>query len=397
MILDPVVIMDKSFHFTKCSNLTSHEWKAINLTYSVNGAVCFVISYIIVLLLLISKSYHTLLERLFLYLMVVTSVRELDHALSVELYFGYSGGCKLIGFINVWTGILHCVFTVSIITSLFFRVLYLARGDTGPRFLKSKSQRMKLECLFVVLSSVSAFVYAFIPHFSDDYGPAGAWCWIKTPNKNCTTTLSSRLYQILSGYIFDVSGGIIGSILLILMAVVYYRLYLAPQARTLLKKTSAVIICSLLYVAAIIFALIIRMSNKSYHRVTIWLSSAILYPSGSLFFPVGFILCFYPVKNIFKSTMCEKVKKCFCYLCDKRKVRRERTVSLQELESSMSASILESSRVSSPSQTFFHVPYTNNFTHITTEHAPLLSDDSDDREYGTTIEYSVWKKAMEKA
>ena len=247
---------------------------------------------------------------------------------------------------------------------------------------------MKLECFYVVLSSGTAFAYALIPY--NEYGPAGAWCWIKTLNENCSTTLPSLLDQIFMSYVFDVSSGVIGAILLVSMAVVYCRLSNTLQeARTLLKKTSAVIVCFLLYVAAIVFNLIthtITTKDDFYKNVSIWLSFAILYPSGSLFFPMGFILCFYPVKNIFKSTLCAKMKKYFCIPCE---TRRKRTVHLQhELTSSMSASLPVSSRVSPLSHTYFQAPYTNNFTHVTNEHASLLNED---KRYETTIEYLVLK------
>ena len=274
--------MEDGSWFLICLNLTKDEWISINLTYSVNGAVCFVISSVIVLLLLISRSYHTLLQRLFLYLMVVTAVRQLTNAISIEHQLNYSQQemvCTWIGYFNNWTGIMYFVFTVSIMSYLFFQVLYLAKGNTSPRFLKSKRQRAMLEGSFVVLSSVITFVYDSIPHFTHNYGLAGGWCWIKTLNENCTTSSSGLLEELFTGFIFDVSGGIIGAILMIAMAVVYCRLPdTLQEARKLLKRTSAVIACFLLYV--LLYYMLYLFVWTLQRQISIWI------------FPFGFHLQF---------------------------------------------------------------------------------------------------------
>lgn len=213
--------------FTNCSNLTTDDLISINLSFSGTGAVCCFISFITVLLLIICKAYHSVLQRLFFYLMVATAIRELFLAASIEHHFEYSGQekvCTWIAFIYNWTGLLVFVYTVGIMIYLFFLVRHLAKGNTIPRLLQSRCQRVTLETSYIVSSVVLTFAYASVPYFTNNYGLAGAWCWIRALDENCKLTLSGLMAQLFHGHIFYESGGIIGIVLLIAIAVVYYRL-----------------------------------------------------------------------------------------------------------------------------------------------------------------------------
>ena len=158
-----------------------------------------------------------------------------------------------------WTGILVFVFTVGIKIYLFVYVWCVAKGKTDLKFLHSKHRRVILESLYVVLTTVVTLCYAAIPFRYDNYGLAGAWCWIKALNENCTVSKSGVINQILNGYIFYVSGSVIGLILVIAVAVMYCRLPITHhENRLLLKKTFCVIITFLVNIVMMVFALITR-------------------------------------------------------------------------------------------------------------------------------------------
>ncbi len=320
---------------TNCSNLTAEDLISINLSFSGSGAACCFISCIIVLLLLISRAYHSILQRLFLYLMVATALRELFLAASIEHHFEYPGQdtvCTWIAFIYNWTGILLFIFTVGIVIYLFFLVKYVAKGNTLPRFLQSKCRRVLLETLYVVLSLILTFVYTLVPYFTDNYGLAGAWCWIRALDENCKMMISGLLDQLFNGYIFYASGGIIGIILMIGVAVVYYRLPITLQeARSLLKKTFLVMLCFLLHLIAVVMALSIRMFTAKashYKHFAIWYSVGITFPISLLLFPVAFIFSFYPVSKLCRSVYA-RVCKCFCFLSDEKTSKNKHVLRFQ--------------------------------------------------------------------
>ena len=361
--------------FSNCSNLTTKDLVSINLAFSGSGAACCFVSSLIFVLLLISKAYHSVLQRLFLYLMVATAVRELFLAASVEHHFQYSGQekvCTWIAFIYNWTGIVVFVFTVGIMIYLFFLVRYLAKGNTVPQFLQSKCRRVSLESSYIVLSMLLTLAYASVPYFTNNYGLAGAWCWIRALDDNCKVTMSGLLAQLFHGHIFYESGGIIGIILMIAIAIVYYKLPVTQQeTRLLLKKTFIVIICFLLYVVIVVIALSIRMltaKTSHYQHFAIWFSIGITYPISLLLFPVAFLICFYPVGKFCRSVVCStdaRVQKCCCCQCKKltkQKYMNKRIVRFQQQPeySTQAPTYPESTRVSPPSNTFYQVPYTDN-------------------------------------
>ena len=188
--------------------------------------------------------------------------------------------------------------------------------------------------------------------------------------------------QLFHGHIFYESGGIISIILMIAIAVVYCQLPVTlHEARLLLKKTFVVMICFLMYIIVVVIALSIRMitaKTSNYQHFSIWLSIAITYPTSLLLFPVAFLLCFYPVGKLCKSILCEKMRRFPCCLSMKQKTKNKRVVHFQQnpvFSTHAVPTFPASTRVSPPSSTYFQVPYTNNFTHITTENAPLVPDE----------------------
>lgn len=240
---------DDGSQFINYSNLTTDELISINLSFSVTGGVCCFLSSAVTLLLLISRSHNSVLQHLFLYLMGATALRELSIAASVEHHFKYPGQdnvCTWVAFFYNWTGIVLFVFTVGIMIYLFFFVKYLAKGNTVPQFLQSRYRRVSLEILYVI----------YVPYFTNNYGLVGAWCWIRALDKECKMTLSGLLAQLFYGHIFYESAGIVGVILMIAVAVVYYRLPVTLQeARLLLKKTFVVMVCFFLYIVTVVVGL----------------------------------------------------------------------------------------------------------------------------------------------
>ena len=110
--------------FSSCSTV---DLNTVNLIFSGTGATCCLISTVIIMLILFSKAYHTVLERLFLYLMASILLREMFIAASLEHHFKYDKEiqdkvCTAIGFIWNWTGIIVFIFTVGMKVYLFVYV-----------------------------------------------------------------------------------------------------------------------------------------------------------------------------------------------------------------------------------------------------------------------------------
>ena len=386
--------MNASQFSTNCSNLTKDQFLSLNLAYSTTGAACCILSCTITLLLLLSKSYHSVLQRLFLYLMIATTARELFLAASIEHQWEYPGQeqvCTWIAYLYNWLGILRFVFTMGIMIYLFFLVHHMAKGNTVLKLLQSKNRRLTVEVLYIVLSPLLTFAYASVPYFKNNYGLAGAWCWIQAVDKDCQVTLSGLLDQLFNGYIFFISNGMFGIIFAIAVAIIYCKLpAILQDARTVLRKTFFVMVCFLLHVSVQVFGLSARITTATanhFHNYTLWLIFGVTHPISLMLFPIAFIFNFYPMNKLFPSPLSLRVLKCCKLRQGRQNARNKHHVQFQQQPTCCTynvPTIPESSRVSPPSSTYFKVPYTNDFTHITTENTVLVQDgQSRDTGYGS--------------
>ena len=371
--------MDNTSQFiSNCSDLSIKDIAAINLAYSITAGACGFVSILIFIMLIIYSAYKSVLQRLFLYVMMTTILRELSLAASIEHQFKYKGQeqvCTLIAYVHTWAGIIKFVHTVGIMIYLFFLVRYVAKGEKSPRLLQTKSRRVVAEILYVLLSFFVSLGYATVPLFTDSYGLAGSLCWIKALDEDCHLTQTGLLDQLLSGYVFFVFGGVISIIMLIAVAVVYSRLPLTlREARLLLRKISTIIVCFLVSIITVLIALsrrVVTATTKVYQLPALWLTVAIAIPLSFMLFPIAFLFSFYPIRKAFK--LCSR--KLHYRFCKDKPVHNKPRVRFQELTEVPTVPV--STRVSLASNTFFQVSYTNEFTHITTTTATSVSEGRD--------------------
>ena len=343
--------------YSQFSNCSTVDLNTVNLVFSTTGIICCVISAVIIVLIVLYKAYYTVLQRLFLYLMVSILLRELFIGASLEHHFKYDMEtqdkvCTAIGFIWNWTGILVFIFTVGTKVHLFVYVKRSIRERTytDPVCVQTRCGKVIPEIVlsnFVLLS----LCYAFVPFFTKNYGLAGPWCWIRAINENCTISTSGLINQILNGYVFYISGSIIGLVLLIGIAVLYcYSLStLDHGSRLLLKKTFVVIITFVANIVITVFALLTRVTagvTKHYDYPVIWYAFAVTFPISMLLFPIVYMIC------LFRKDLQQSRNQC---------------------------SIQNPNQSRSPERVL-DVPCTNNAT-VQDENKPLVADTS--KQYGS--------------
>ena len=364
-----------------CTNFTTTELLSLNLSISITGGVCFLISSLIILVLLFNKAYSSLLQRLFLYLMLATSLRHLSLFSLIEHYFYYAGQkevCILVAYFNHWMVAMTLFFTVGMLVYLFYLVRHLAKGNalTVPTIIRSKCRRIALECLYVILLVVLSFVYASEPYIRGTYGLAGAWCWISSLNESCQKTKSGLPEQV-SSYSLILAVGVIGLSLMIFIAIAYCQLSSAlKESQLLLRRTFIILACLLTFIAFNIITIVVRIystKHTQYQHFSMWVIHAMSQSISFLLFPLGFLFCFYSARTML-SKYCS-----FCRfhtkLCSLKRFQRDHIVRFHRktpAHSTLVPTAPRSTRVSLPSNTFFKIPYTDGFTHITTEAEPSL-------------------------
>ena len=362
-----------------CTNFTGAQLKAINLTRSIMALVCVVIVALILLFLLCYKAYSTTFEQLYLYIIIATLFSELIQALGIEHQFYYEKQekvCFWLGFVTHWTSVMVFIFAFGIILYLLCLIVTKVRGNICSLPSESRCYQVLLELSFTLLPVLLSFAFALVPYFDDNYGLAGPWCWVRSVDDECRS-VGVRDQMIYFGLYEAV--GVVGLTTSLVFSIVYCKLATSlKEAKGLLKRTLVLMGFQLGYILIVTFQLAVRLytglTGQRQH-IGLWFIHAFIIPNGQLIFPLGCLACFYPVKKMLGGSVlkigrkCKDwYKSCSCSACCKHS---QPISSSPQLETE-AATAPESNRVSYPSHTYFDVPYTNDFTKITTERSQLI-------------------------
>ena len=374
---------ESQFHLN-CTNFTTDQLKYINLTRSVTAMVCVLMVVLVLLFLIANKAYTSTLQRLYIYLLIGTLFSEAIQAVGLEHQWKYAIQeelCKWLAFVTHWTSVMVFLAALAMILYLVFIVHSQVRSNPFRRYTLSKCSIVTLELAYALLPVLVSLGFALEPHFTGNYGLAGPWCWIRSVDENCDD-VGMRDQMIYFG-LYELVG-VIGVISTIVFALLYYRLAtMFREARRLLRQTLLLMSFLLAYIAIVTLQLCVRLyTGLTGHRehYPLWFMHALVIPLGQLMFPLGCLVCFYSFKKLCHS--CYSL----CGSCPKQKAPRQgckqniprvRTVQWKD-QISQAATVQESHWVSQPSNTFFQVPYTDDFTHITNnvtagEEAPLVT------------------------
>ena len=354
----------------KCTNFTVEQMKEVNLTRAVTAMACSVFLLLIFLLLVCHKAFSSSFQRLFLYLIFVTFLIEVSISLSVERQFQYKGQqevCVVLGFVTQWLSVTQLLYKFEIIVYLFCLVVFAIHKNCFQALQQSKLCLRLTEVLLTFAPIIVAFIYSWEPYLGGNrYGLAGPFCWIRSVDENCTH-VGTRDQMIYYGLFEMLGWG--GVVVHLTFAVVYCRLASSmKEARYLLRQTLIVMIFQFVYTLSITFQLSVRLytglkHHQSHHAI--WITFAAISPFRQLLFPIGCLVCFYPVKAMVVDSCCRKLKKC-CH--------RQMSSSYEDFENPYftgRASAPEASRISQPSHTFFIVPHPDEST--TGETSQLVS------------------------
>ena len=146
---------------------------------------------------------------------------------------------------------------------------------------------------------------------------------------------------------------------------------LAPslkEACYLLRQTLIVLIFQFVYTLATTFQLGVRLyTGLSGHHIdsensySLWLTfSLIVSPIRELLFPIGYLVCFYPVKAMVVDT--------FWKCCFKLKNSSYIGIENPDITRPRHATVPESTRISQPSSTFFIASHPDDYSASETSH-----------------------------
>ena len=338
-----------------CTDFSVQTWKSLNLIRSVAAMIAALIILAILIFLLYFKSYSTLLQRLYLYLIIATLLNEIAGIISIDHQWRYPNQetlCVWVGFFTGWTHVVLFIFSYEIIFYLLYLVVSM-RFQCEIRMSYTRCLRWFVvivrEIVFFSLPVVVSTAYALPPYEKRSYGIAGPWCFVRSLNNDCEPIGKNIQLAFYSMYWALGVSGIAASLIFL---VVYFKLSNSyKEARHLLKRTLLVLAFSVVHILMITCSIACRIYtlwSQRHELLGLWVTHALVVPLGALVFPLGYLLCFHQIAQIVYRNIVRR-----CCTC-------EYNTSVNDEEQSrtlLRATAPTSSRISQPSSTFFIVPH----------------------------------------
>ena len=323
---------------SNCSNITEKDLKAMNGITVAAALVEFLVVAILLAYVLIRREYKRVLERLFIYLLFATLLREAVLVSNVEHQFEYKqkdSVCSVLGALNLYTAVLVVVIVVSAIIYFLRRIAY--RKSKFAAFGK------EFELGFVTLTFLVPLIFSLGLFYTDIFGLSTAWCSLREYDKNCHKT--NPVKKSLAGYGVFLLTGILCTILVAAMVLIYCRIARRKIKQATILKRQAVILSACLIAGTAFLAFVLTVSNipRFNEQFIIFYIHTVVLSIFDILYPLVFLL------NL----------KCQAVVATRK--RRSQYITLPE--STLNASAPESDRFSANSNTVsLTLQYTGEFT-----------------------------------
>ena len=370
------------------SNISLVHVTDVGLPGRIVSPVCLVVTTLTLLFLIFHKAYTSTLQRLLLYLTIVTVIQEACLTVGYTTQFEYSGHkkfCDMIGIFWQWSNTVGYLLTLAMIVFLPYKIYELFKGDPFPRLSRSRCFCIALECLFVfiVLVLPLAYILPFISAFTNCayFLLQSEFCRVSFMSiVNCTT--QQLISSLVPSYVAAIDFIGIFIVTTVLSAVFCCLAREYREARITLRR---MLILPVFFVAYIVISLTFSTGTGVYAAKPDILAKLLIFvkvvlaavlPVFQLIFPLGFLFYLYSF-NLFRWRAIKRAAaewRWFCSCCGGENAPRE------------AATAPHSHCVTAPSVTFFDVPHSRMTTDIPSqEQQVLLPDGGGDRGHGTIM------------
>ena len=363
-----------------CSNFTLAQLEGLNYTRSISAMVSAVVTLLVLLGLICNKAYKTTLQRLFFYLTIVVLLQLVFISMDIQLQFQFSHQdelCHWIAFLIIWMAIATYFFAIGITIHVLHLVYsQLRKNDSNIQPQRLSRLKITLEIALVLVCILTPLTFLWVPFYHGTYGVALKSCWIINMNKECKI-LGFKDQISFSFGIFEAASFIIVAAfaaIAILFCVFAFRYKLTRRhhlrtiSQTLLLMTFLTISAFLELIGLMQFLYNTLSGNSLPYGVQVTYEGVV--PISQMIIPLGFITYFYSLKKFkcvnFKCKGQRWRKVCLCCLGN----RRATSPYILPTNTNGPATAPESTRQEPPSESYFDVPYTGEFTSITD---PLIS------------------------
>ena len=238
----------------------------------------------ILAVVMIRRQFKSVIERLFIYLLISTLLQETVFISNVVVqptftFMDAGQVCAILGALNLYTSILVQIFVIS-------TVLYLLSRVTNKiTFLQQNSQSCARFLEFCFVASVFLFplIVCLALSYTNLFGLSIAWCWVKEFNEECKITKTSM--AMMSFYMVY---GVMSIVSVVVLVTVYCKISHKIKVATHLKNRAMILtVCILVDVAISLFASIIVSSSHENHTLYIYTTIISLY---DFIYPIGFLV-----------------------------------------------------------------------------------------------------------
>ena len=331
------------------------------LVITITSGLGALVSGVVLVILLLTKSYKTFLQRLFMWIILSIVIVELCRTASIGYQYhdmdAYASNnttlqdrlCELTGFVSLWFDWCAYIFCSVLIAYLLFLVCKQTRGDssTPAKLGGSKFSPAILELAVVAGGLLGPVVVLWVPYYMDAYGFNGILCRFRPK--------TSAYYDFFVYTPVEITG-VFAIISIIGVAVVYCTLSKSMEnARQAIKNIIIVLLTLLAYKIVFTVMKVVPRVLKAENSLTQLAVTRCFHTIGKFVLIVGYLLAFH------FSKFCEPIRKLVKMSSDVK--RRE--INYLKGRHKEYKTFRDSSRESAPSSTFFSIPYTGQFTDIT--------------------------------
>ncbi len=365
-----------------CTSLSLAQLSGRNLARSLSALVCFFLTLVILVLLVLYRSYKTLLQRLFLYLTIIILVHQAFISLDIQLQFDWKYGsvsCKVQGFIRSWTATATYFIIVAVTAHLMHLVCrQLLWSKSSEKCNCWTSNKIRADIVIVLSCLLLPLTYLWIPFYHGTYGIHYTTCWIQKVNLTCHKLKVGNLDEIICSTVMraimvSVSATILTLFLILCKSSVHYNKINSVRMRMKLKQTfflmSFFLASFVVEGSGLGMYIYSAVSGKEVTSSGFWVAYDIAMPFSQLIIPIGLLVNLHSLKKESLKRALREWKQCCTNVLTKKRQRNDQVKMFKDIESREHIITLDNVQ-SPPSSTHFDIEYTGAFTSITEQCTP---------------------------
>ena len=166
---------------TECPEFDTKPYAVLALVSAGSATLSALASTVVIFLILSLKKYIFFVQRLILYLCVAALLNSIAIMLRFQRVKNFYTNqetvplhifCTITGFVDQLTAWSITIAFACVTFNLLLTAVF-------------KRETEKLELLYLALIVIFPITFNWVPFLQDSYGDAGAWCWIRSVNKDC--------------------------------------------------------------------------------------------------------------------------------------------------------------------------------------------------------------------